>query len=424
MASRRRFRASVILCCVYLLGINAKFSAVLGGVGRSMMGSFSMLVSAENFSSNPIYWGFHDSTNFSIHFLGISSYWGNNSFNLRDYLHYNGAYLKENDKKNILQQIPAVGLIFNSQLAVQPISVHYGPVAFSTSVIASAEGVVAEDIFSLLLFGNQVGYEYHFRPAKAEAIFFTGYSLSGAHTFRFSNFYLPRLTVCLKGNYLRGHFYAQTKKMQARALTEFTSIRADGQAYLRYAKGGDGFSFDWGMVGEISDHWRTFFMMEHLGAQVRWSRQPKMMYTTFILDGTNIDEILQTDRQWDEVVVHSDSSYHIHPFTSRIPLVLRLAGQYQRGRFAAWGEYGIGLRESALTTNRGRLALGGEYRPWRFLPLRLGLALGGKTKFMFSYGFGLRIGAFAYDLALQQIGGILPTQLRGIGLVSGFSLNF
>ncbi len=417
----------LLLCVLGLLVsyLPFSFATPVADMGQNLSRcNYPTNVGAESPYANPAYLAFYDSLRFGIQFLGIGISLHNNTFSLKDYSQYNGAYLNENDKRKILKLMPTAGWMVNGQTAIHPVRFRYGPVAFSVSTIAAAEGTIAEDLFSLLLFGNQEGYAYRFRPAKMEALFFSRYSFSFAKSFRLDKPYSRRLAVGLNANYLHGHFYGQSQKMHARALTEITFIRGDGHAYFRYAEGGRGFSFDLGLSDEISANWQAYLNIENIGAQVRWTKQPKRIHANFILEDTNIDEIFQSENDWEEVIVHSDSSYRIAPFTSRIPLRLTLGGYYHKGKFAACAEYGLGMRQSAITSTRGRLAVNGEYSPWPLLPLRLGLALGGKPGCLFSYGFGIRSRNFNYDVALQQIGSVLPTRIRGLGFVSGFSLDF
>ncbi|MBN2356190.1 hypothetical protein JXO59_08755 [candidate division KSB1 bacterium] len=373
---------------------------------------------------NPANLALHDAHRWGIHFLGIGASVDNSAFSIASYSQYNGRYWDEADKAALLNRIPAEGLILNGHSAMQPLSVRYGPVAFSTGFVAAARGSIAKDIFTLLLQGNELGYEYKFRPATAEAIVMTSYTFSYATSFLAEKSYLQRLAVGINVKYLYGHFYGRTNHMQARACTEFTALRADGVAQMRAARGGNGFSFDLGLTGELSDSWRTTLTLENIGAQIRWHKQTEGLRADFVLDDTNVDEIIQADKEWEDVVTHRDTTYAIAAFTTHLPMVVNLGAMYHKRRWAIAAEYSVGVRSSAMSSTRGRLALGGEYRPWTFLPLRLGLSVGGESKFLFAYGLGLRIKAFSWHLGAQHVGGVIPSQSRGLGFASNFSLNF
>ncbi len=89
-----------------------------------------------------------------------------------------------------------------------------------------------------------------------------------------------------------------------------------------------------------------------------------------------------------------------------------------------WGEwtlacdYNQGLVEAAGAARLGRFSTGLEFRPWKFLPLRTGISVGGTDDFTFALGFGLHFGVFDLDVASEHLNFLLKEEALAHGSVA------
>jgi len=414
------------LCCLGLLWLAATLHAAgpETGASRALAGADVALVrgAAAPFS-NPANLAWSPRGAVDVLLFGITADLDNNAFSYSTYRKYNGTYLDEGDKTDLLEMISEDGLILHGGASLHPIAVSFGSFAVSVSGLGSARSSVAQDIFTLLLRGNEVGREYLFKPASGRALAAADYAFSAAHAFRLAGVSGPQLAVGMNLHYLHGYLNGETRRMQARALTEFSSIRGDGSALVRHARDGDGLAVDLGLSGRLSKSWYLSLTAQNLAAQIRWVRETRATMADFNLDATNVEKILRDDVDMDEVVVHQDTTMYIPPYVTRIPVVFALGAGFERNRLRAAMAYRVGVARSALTSTVGELSFGAEYRPLAFLPLRLGLGLGGAERLLFCYGFGLQVRSFRWDWGFQQAGAVLLNRMRGWGLATNLAFR-
>lgn len=90
-----------------------------------------------------------------------------------------------------------------------------------------------------------------------------------------------------------------------------------------------------------------------------------------------------------------------------------------------------GFNETAITSTTPRLATGVEVRPLgKWVPLRAGMSVGGKTGHYASLGFGLHAGWFEFDMGFVKQGAFTPFEVpfvassTGLGVAMEMKLSF
>ena len=68
--------------------------------------------------------------------------------------------------------------------------------------------------------------------------------------------------------------------------------------------------------------------------------------------------------------------------------------------------------------------IGTEWRKVPWLPLRLGVLLGGRFGYGSSFGLGLRPGGFVWDIAIMNRGFITSGSSKGLLIATEFGLEF
>lgn len=88
-------------------------------------------------------------------------------------------------------------------------------------------------------------------------------------------------------------------------------------------------------------------------------------------------------------------------------------------------QYKQGFNDALGNSKRARISFGGEYRPWNFLPLRMGVAFGGKDRFSISGGIGLDFYYFNWDIGSENIGFLFtPKGFQQFSFGTGIRLRF
>jgi hypothetical protein len=135
-------------------------------------------------------------------------------------------------------------------------------------------------------------------------------------------------------------------------------------------------------------------------------------------------ELLAGGANADSLVSTSDTTYAISGFSSNLaPLVrLGLARKYRRMTWSIDWEQGLFTGPAQGVTPR--LASGIEYEAIGFLPIRAGMAFGGRQGSNYSMGFGLHFGSYNFDLGLAASGTPSFPHTKGVRIALGMALIF
>ncbi len=396
---------------------NARSTAMAGAYNGLALGAEAPFVNPANLSLKT-------ESPFSMTFLGIGLNAVNNSFSKSYYDRYNGAHLDQAAKNDILGAISENGLRMNSAAEVQALGIGYGPWAFSVSAIGGAESTLAREIFDLVLNGNQENRPYSFKPATAEGFGLAAFAFSYGKAIKMPMSEIDQFGVGATLKYYRGIFYGKILHAQARVLTEFSAAEAEGSVEIRQAGGGNGFGLDLGATATMWKRWRASFTLYNLVSTVSWNKDAEAVLTDFELYSTNVDKLNSFEGEVDSVLVSNDTTRSISAFSTSVPTILRLGILRTFGEWLLAAEWEQGFGDGALSTKTPLFAIGGEYRPWRVLRLRMGTSFGGRQGFTIAYGLGLAFGPVRWDLAGVNYGGFLASVSRGIGLATSISLRY
>ncbi len=394
-------------------------TAAAFGQGRSagMHGAYVTLATgAEAPYYNPANLAFTRGRQTTLSLLGVSGWAADNAFGLEEYRRYNGAYLDQAAKEEILAAVAGEGLLARAGVTARPFSIAVGPAALSWQTRAVSRLSLAEELFHLLLEGNEVDKTYDFTPAAGRAMLLSDLAFSWGYSPPFTLRGIHSISLGINARYIIGSFYGQVERMQARTLTGATLARAEGEATLRTAQGGRGWGLDLGMTAVVNPHLRFGLFSENLASGMSWNRESERIQADFTLHATNIDRILEEDLDLEEVVMHSDTTLAIPAFSLRLPRRLHFSGSYLQKRWSLSAEWSGG-ETGGGDWGGAEVALGGEFSPWRFLWLRGGAGHAEDLGWSSSLGFGLQMLGGRWDFAWQGVGSLHPGRVRG-GLVA------
>ena len=101
-------------------------------------------------------------------------------------------------------------------------------------------------------------------------------------------------------------------------------------------------------------------------------------------------------------------------FSEKLPTLLRAGVAFKEGPVMLSVDYYQGFQRSAFADTKPRFAVGTEWRGIGWLPLRMGVIMGGRIGFGTSFGFGFRLGEFSLDIGMMNRGFVSPQNSKGL----------
>jgi hypothetical protein len=344
-------------------------------------------------------------------------------------------YLTDTDKRAILGGFAGSTGRVSSDVEFRPIGVAIslqglGSFALSMTDRVSASADIPRSYAEFIFYGNPPGSVYDFSNTRASAQWVREYSLSFARPLPSPRF-LQSLSGGVSLKLVHGFGYASMEHTSTRFETGTDGVlrgrvgmtsQTAGIGLLQAmgdsgsvtpfpAPAGTGWGIDLGASAEINDYLRVGIAVTDIGL-VSWNHDIEVasVDSTITIDNATVDS------QRNAI----ESSFHgTHgpgsAFSTSLPTTLRLGGSIEMHRVPAirrflFGEMTVaadmvvGFHDVPGTSTRARFALGIEYRPLTFLPIRLGGSLGGETRSNFSLGIGFHLGGFDLDLATENMG--------------------
>lgn len=326
----------------------------------------------------------------------------NNSFTKKQYELYNDSFLTEQDKQDILNSIPAEGMSFDLDTEIQALGLSIGPLAFTASGYAASDFGVSRDIADLLLNGNDFGRTYRVGDTSGEGWAVSSFALSGG--FPIYEKGLRRIAVGGSVKLLRGLAYGKVVEAESEFITDIDGLHGNGRLVIESATGGSGVAFDVGAAATLNSRWSVSMGISNLINSINWSNETKRFIYTFAADSVSVQKFDEMDA--DSVVTNSDEEIDIEPFSTSLPRQLRLGIARVTSKYTLTLDYFQGFSDNAAFAATPGVAVGGELSFIGFLPLRAGLAMGGKRGLSTSFGFGLDFSVFSWDFAVASKGGM------------------
>ncbi len=370
---------------------------------------------------NPANLAFETNPGFSFELVSGGARVSNNGIDLGLYNRYSGADLTSDDKNIILSSIPAGGLATNADVFASALGVQSNNLALSFSGHGQAHSNLPHDVFVLLLEGNAVADSVSFENAAGEAIAFASVNLSAAAQLHEAHWGQLHLGINLR--YLEGLAYAQVQEVNGSLVTRPSGIVGQAQAELLTAGRGQGMGFDLGLAAGVGSGWQAGLFLENAFTRVNFTSN--LERRTFVAETDDvsvatleeIDDV--ADLYTEDQIVEAAS-----PFAVSLPRILNFGVGHVNDHTSLAFEYTQGFSTRAGSTTSPRFAVGGELRELGFLPIRLGVSVGGVEGRSASAGLGFDLGGFRLDVAAATQGEFLPSDPKGVSLAVGTGLRF
>ncbi len=401
--------------------------------GLGMGGAYTALARGAHAPAwNPANLGLPDNPHFSMTFVSVGVGVWNNAFTKSMYDQYfvNGEkdedgniIWDQDDIEDILNHIPDDGLRMHSDVSVRTFTFSTGQWAVSLGADAGSLLRMDKALLRLPLEGNTLNETYHLRDTRAIGlgVGMLGFSWGQPVTVSFADIFSVGGTVRI----LYGGVYGETERAEGSFITREYGFDVDADYELAYSfEGKVGFGLDVGAAAQFGERWTVSLGLANVLGTVPWSNSDKEV--GYVRGDTLA--VLDISEDDDEDDVLDDSTWTLEDlpgFSSRMPVVIRLGVAYREGPILLTADYTQGFKDGAFTSSTPMVAVGTEGRwvPW--LPLRMGVVIGGRMGLGTSIGFGIRPGGFVMDFGVMTRGLIVPGNSKGyiFGLEFGMELN-
>jgi len=355
--------------------------------------------------------------------------------------------LSESDKQELLSAFPGgIGRI-DAVAEGRPVGLAIRFGGFATFALTATERVAATALVpasyaQFLLEGVTPGSAYDFSGAWGAAVWTREYALS-------AGFALPSVPwfrdwsggVSLK--LVHGFAYAAVTRdntwlsagsegvLDGNVDLAGVSSQADLGRYPFPAPAGSGIGVDIGLSATLNDFLTAGISVTDVGS-LSWSGDVKEMYGQ---GRVHLDDPMNSAQRDSLENAVTGNTRDGGGFTTALPTTLRMGLQVELKNIpwvrnivsldmTAACDYRQGFSNYPGTGKVGRLSLGIEYRPWQFLPIRTGVALGGEDHSNFAFGFGLKVWVMQLDIASDNLGWVFSHDSFSRGSVGmGFTVR-
>jgi len=410
------------------------------GASLGMAGNYS----AHSRGINAIAWNsanlsMYRTNNFELNLFAINAALSG-GLSLSDYNTYftdaghNGQWSK-NDRREILELFSGKGLGLEMDLNTNIFGFVTGNIGFGIQLISSGMGhVKAGKPLEIILFGETLERDYSFLEKDIlDASFYSAVKNSFAYSYMIKldrrKYTFSHLSFGVNLNYYLGLGVAQSLQSSVNLQRIDTGGLESREEMLRYETqvdarvsdpsnglAGKGFGFDFGISARFARAWHVSLSFSNLFAKIKWDGNPQTVNYTRI-DSTYM--LAETGQ---------DSSYVKEKrtagkaFSTSLPSVMqagvRLRLLYNLTLTADWRQ---GLNSRFGNSIIPRIGVGAEYKPLKWLPLRSGIAVGGKDTFLLGIGSGVHFSFIEMDFSYAMRKALLPTYSDGF--YTAFSLK-
>lgn len=355
-----------------------------------------------------------------------------------------GRTLSDTDKERILagftedaphMRLDAEARLLGASLRLSGI----GAFALTMTDVASVSADMPRDLARFVLYGNTPGSDYTFDAASLRAVWHREYALTYAGA-------VPGLRGAAAGLSLKlvhGFGAYEVDRMNVRLATDQMGVLTgdvdvryrsagglslDGGPELFPGPAGSGFGVDAGFTMQAGSALTLGVAVMDLGS-IRWTGSVRETVADTVLV---VDEPLREDQRRAIEQVLEGRTQEGGSFSTPLPGRIRLGAAMRvdqligmPGELLVCADLEQGFRAGAAGTLTPRAALGAEYRPVHWLPLRTGVSAGGTDGVNLGLGFGVDLDTVELAVASENATWILQSgEFSWWSLAAGLTLRF
>jgi hypothetical protein len=415
--------------CVAQTGFSARSMGLAGAYqGMSRGAEVSMW--------NPANLALPNAPHLTVDFLNIGTSLGNNSFSVSLYNQYfSQSYFSAHDmwdqaaKNAIIEEVPSDGLKLFSRTHITLLGVSRDNLALAVNSFAYVDLNLPQDLVAVPLEG--LGEEpVDLTDIDGEAIAGTEIALSYAREIPVRWRWAENFTVGGSVKYYIGHAYAVIEEAGGTALSNADSIGVEGSYLVKLVepwddkgKTGHGFGLDLGAAVNVNKRLSFGLSLHNIFGSIKFKGcEVSEGSYSFHEPGLDQDEFDNFEAYFDSSTTETYDSNET--LTYVLPKSFLLSGIYQLNeKITLEADYHQGLNNTAGSSTTPRLAVGAEFNYVKWLPTRLGLALGGVQGTTLACGFGLHFGAYQLDFGIAGQRGLF-NHSKGVNFAFSQRLAF
>ncbi|MDP8241322.1 MAG: hypothetical protein P9X24_19720 [Candidatus Hatepunaea meridiana] len=375
------------------------------------------------YSHNPAVLGLKAGPSISLSLPSLRSSIGNNTFSPQ-YIgdtFIEGEWLYDEDKEDILNQIKSDKIDLFGHASASVLGMTFERYGFDVmNFNFQASGSIPQDIFELTLKGTEEDKSYIFDNVDFESFSYWTTSFYLAKSL-FPPRFFEDFAVGATFKYIRGTDYWGLGETNGMFQVTDSTIHTEGLLEYLSSNSGDGMGLDIGVAGLFRPmNAYVGLTAGNLIGSINWSSVEIEEKRFARLEGVHADSIAKSDymkRFFNE----TDTTYWAGTFASQLPRYLLLSvykpSLYLNGQGDIYFSVYQALNETPGYSMLPKLMMGTELSQFKFLLLRMELAVGGIEGFEFGGGFGLDFNNYQFNLTSSWQRGILSG-------AKGFSINF
>jgi len=408
--------AVIVFLLIFLLPGVASSWVVSSARGLGLGGAYTSLPrSTEAIFENPAFLSFGKNSYFS--FLSFGAKIENNSFSLNDYNAYNGRFLDQGDKDDILSAIPEKGFSLSGDAGASLLGAKIGKFGLASRVLGVSDFNFPKEPLEILLNGNSLDQRVELSDLRGEALVFFEVAFSGAT--KIASVKSKPLFAGVNVKWIKGIYYQKITESSGFFETEKDRIHGQGYFSAKSAEGGSGYSFDLGLGSFISDKVTVGLCLVNILSSIKWNKKTQKRWYRISTDSLTIE-----NSDDDSVYLEEDYTEDIGSFNSKLPLIVKGGVSYKLNKLTLSTDLEQGFKNSAGSSRIPKLSLGTEFTWLSWLKLRSGLIFGGKEKFATCWGLGFKIGNSFIDLGMSIKNSLWPSKGKGMGVLLSSGLSF
>ncbi len=370
---------------------------------------------------NPANLGLPDNPKFSMAIISLGVGTWNNSFTKGMYDRFlvdgekdqdGDIVWSQQDVEEILNAIPDGGLGVDVTVSTRVFSFSAGRFALSIGALAGSTLRMDKSLFKLALQGNQIGETYGLKNPDGCGLGIGLASLSWGQPIQVS--FADYFALGFSMNFLYAGGYGNVNQADLSLTTFDYGFDMDGEYEVLYSYlGGVGWGLDGGVAAQFGDQWTLSVGLSNVVGSVPWSNEVKQEVGYIRGDSLSVLDMSEEDDE-DDILQDSTYTVEMSSFSEKVPTLLRAGVAFQEGPVLLTADYFQGFQNSGFASTKPRIAVGTEWRGIGWLPLRMGVVVGGRIGFGTSFGFGFRLGGFSLDIGMMNRGFVSPKNSKGL----------
>ncbi len=346
------------------------------------------------------------------------------------------AYIDEETKQTLLAKLPERTWDLFLQTDASLLSFSVGRVSFAFRPVGRVWLRLPTDLVRLAYDGLRIGRTYDFSDLEGEAVMYGALSTGYSFPLRMRDFLgiqdEREIEVGFDLAFLWGVGVMELDPSTKYLIASDRSI-AYGMDTVRFrtagaltwdsafsvAPAGVGVNLSMSAATELDAQTSLTLAVENVFGFINWYNNTLEGMATLDEDSLLVGDLRDAG---DDIGAYLDRKFRDtlaleerEPFQTRLDPVIRLGVRFRPvayPQFILHATYTQGFRNGLWGTTTPRVDAGAEYALASWLPLRLGITLGGRVGWGLGVGTGIRAGRFALDLGYTALAGV-GTGARG-----------